>query len=389
MRFAVPRPIRPPANPVVPPARRWRHWTRIHERIVLSALITLLLLTLALARPWRTHILPLAPSTTTVPHDWSAHAYVTHATDAPTLCSSLMLLEALHRLGSRPARLLLYPSLWDVPGPDAPVHLLRQARDRYGATLEPVDVAAVAEPAPAPQDPASWTTLLALNQTRYRRVVALHADASLLQPLDELFLLPPAVHVAMPRVYWRGGEGKEEAGARLTSAVVLLEPSAAAWAAVEAGVRGRGVDDWDVEVVDRVFGGAATVLPHREYGLRSGEFRAEDHGGFLGESGGGWDARRALREAKLVLFRDGPVPKPWVGMSRETMDAVRPSCGGLETCGEREVWEWLYGDFRERRKRVCGMHTAVENDNVENAEVMQDQERMKYEMDHAAAVDLM
>ena len=42
--------------------------------------------------------------------DWSRFAYVQYVTNLPYLCNSVMLFESLYRLGSKPHRLLLYPS---------------------------------------------------------------------------------------------------------------------------------------------------------------------------------------------------------------------------------------------------------------------------------------
>lgn len=42
--------------------------------------------------------------------DWSRFAYVQYATNLQYLCNSVILFESLHRLGSKPDRLLLYPS---------------------------------------------------------------------------------------------------------------------------------------------------------------------------------------------------------------------------------------------------------------------------------------
>ncbi|KAL8758811.1 MAG: hypothetical protein Q9199_001222 [Rusavskia elegans] len=79
--------------------------------------------------------------------DWSHFAYVQYATNKPYLCNSIMLFEALHRLGSRADRLLLYPSKFAVSldGTDPQSWesgLLRKARDQYNVKLKPIEVVA-------------------------------------------------------------------------------------------------------------------------------------------------------------------------------------------------------------------------------------------------------
>ena len=74
--------------------------------------------------------------------DWSRFAYTQYATDRSYLCNSLMLFEALHRLGSKADRLLMYPSGFLLSEKDSSLEarLLRFARDEYDVKLKPVDV---------------------------------------------------------------------------------------------------------------------------------------------------------------------------------------------------------------------------------------------------------
>ena len=65
-------------------------------------------------------------------------------TDIEYLCNSGMIFESLHRLGSNADRLLMYPSTF--PSPDLTendsmkARLLRLARDRFGAKLQPIEI---------------------------------------------------------------------------------------------------------------------------------------------------------------------------------------------------------------------------------------------------------
>jgi hypothetical protein len=80
--------------------------------------------------------------------DWSQFAYTQYVTDGQYLCNAVMIFEALNRLGSRPDRLLLYPSYMlhdpsiasndDLEGE---AMLLLQARDEYDVKLTPIEVA--------------------------------------------------------------------------------------------------------------------------------------------------------------------------------------------------------------------------------------------------------
>jgi hypothetical protein len=80
--------------------------------------------------------------------DWSQFAYTQYVTDGQYLCHAVMIFEALNRLGSRPDRLLLYPSYMlhdpsiassdDLEGE---AKLLLQARDEYDVKLTPIEVA--------------------------------------------------------------------------------------------------------------------------------------------------------------------------------------------------------------------------------------------------------
>lgn len=73
--------------------------------------------------------------------DWSRFAYVQYATDEVHLCNSILIFEALHRLGTRPDRVLMHPSSFLVEEGDSSfeAHLLRKARDEYNVKLVPIE----------------------------------------------------------------------------------------------------------------------------------------------------------------------------------------------------------------------------------------------------------
>ena len=72
--------------------------------------------------------------------DWSQVAYAQYVTHSDYLCNAVMVFEALHRLGSKADRLLLYPSSFTVEGVGTEGELLRKAKTEYGAKLVPIEV---------------------------------------------------------------------------------------------------------------------------------------------------------------------------------------------------------------------------------------------------------
>ena len=77
--------------------------------------------------------------------DWSQYAYVQYVTTPEYLCNSVMIFEALHRLGSRPERVMLYPRTMMADPMQHTANgrsrkLLIKARDEYGVNLVPIDV---------------------------------------------------------------------------------------------------------------------------------------------------------------------------------------------------------------------------------------------------------
>lgn len=212
-----------------------------------------------------------------------------------------MVFEALSRLGSKADRILFYPEEWDLEienSSDRDSQLLVIARDQYDVKLLPVVV-------PKEDDDAwngSFTKFMAWGQTQYDRVLHLDSDVTILKHLDELFLLPSAP-VAMLRAYWRLPSIRQ-----LTSLFILLEPDEmeAQQLMVAASPNVRQKNEYDMEILNKFYGDSAMVLPHRQYGLLSGEFRVDDHRHFLGNSLERWDPERVLRDASLVHFSDWP-----------------------------------------------------------------------------------
>lgn len=264
-----------------------------------------------------------------------------------------MVFEALDRLGSKADRLLFYDESWDLnvaDEKDRDSQLLIKARDQYGVQLFPAEF----EKQGHSTWDASFGKFMAWQQTQYDRVIHIDSDVTVWKHLDELFMLPQSP-VAMTRAYWALPDKKA-----LTSLFVVVEPSYKEFtrlsdAALEARKEGQ---EFDMDILNHFYENSATVLPHRKYGLISGEFRSEKHENFLGNPGEEWDPQRALQEASLVHFSDWPIPKPWVMWPRNLLNEKQPECkhqdGNKDDCRDQKAWLALYDDFRHRRKvRAC------------------------------------
>ena len=71
---------------------------------------------------------------------WTEYAYAQYATDTEYLCNSVMIFEALQRLGSKADRLLMYSEAWDQDPGSPENRLLTKAKNEYGVKLMPVEV---------------------------------------------------------------------------------------------------------------------------------------------------------------------------------------------------------------------------------------------------------
>ncbi|KAK5167187.1 uncharacterized protein LTR77_007918 [Saxophila tyrrhenica] len=276
--------------------------------------------------------------------DWSQYAYCQYVTNEDYLCNSLMIFESLTRLRAKAENMMMYPEDWTVGDNSNHGRLLAQARDEYNVRLVPIQVERMAGD---PTWAESFTKLLAFNQTMYKRVLSLDSDATVLQPMDELFLLPSAP-VGMPRAYWLDQPF-------LSSQLVLIEPSKFEFARIERAFAERGNNDFDMEIVNDLYGSSCFIIPHRKYDLLTGEFKSQpdQHAKYLGSTEEKWESDRILEEAKFLHFSDWPYPKPWIGSSQASTEQNMPDCHG-DDCADQKNWLWFYSDFRERRARICG-----------------------------------
>ncbi|KAK0510585.1 hypothetical protein JMJ35_007017 [Cladonia borealis] len=285
------------------------------------------------------------------PIDWSRFAYVQYVTNLPYLCNSVMLFEALHRLGCMPDRLMMYPDHFSLEDNSTEAILLRKARDEYKVILKPIEVQRRGGNDPTWAE--SYTKLLAFNQTDYQRILHLDSDSTVLQNLDELFFIEPAF-VAMPRAYWLGFQDRI-----LSSQLLLLQPNKHEFDRVMKATSGAGGDDYDMDLLNNLYKDNALVLPHRPYDLLTGEFRGEEHSKYIGDGSKSWDPDYFYKECKFLHFSDWPLPKPWIA-TKHAVDEAKPPCRtdpktNQTLCREQEIWVDAYADYRRRRKEVCDM----------------------------------
>ncbi|KAF2000374.1 glycosyltransferase family 8 protein [Amniculicola lignicola CBS 123094] len=293
--------------------------------------------------------------------NWMNYAYSLYATDQATLCHAVMVFDALERHGSKADRILWYPKKWDLVvsnSRDRNSQLLQLALKQYRVKLQPIDLLTVEGRTEASYT-GTWdrsvTKFMAWQMVFYTRVIALDSDITLLQSLDELFLLPQTA-IAMPRAYWYDTRPWP-----LTSLLMVIKPDLKELNHFKKVISGGGDDGlvrtsfFDMEMVNERFADSAMILPHRPYALLSGEFRRHNHTEYLGNPQEKWDARKVFNEAKLIHFSDWPLPKPWIMWPHEGLSEMQPDCGGSHegTCEERVIWKGLYEDFRARRKDVC------------------------------------
>jgi len=168
--------------------------------------------------------------------------------------------------------------------------------------------------------------------------------------MDELFFLP-TTPVAMPRAYWLDRFF-------LSSLLVVIEPSEDSWQRVQDAMEHHEGNDYDMEILNKVFGNSALALLPRRYALLTRTFgqQANEREAYLGSPTNSWNAREVIEEAKFVHFSDWPLPKPWLKATEKQISEQQPQCRstseGKPDCTDREVWLELRKDFSERRL-VC------------------------------------
>lgn len=112
-------------------------------RVAFSSLLALAIIVVFLRPPFGGSVYYRKPRPEALEGiDWSRFAYVQYATNTEYLCNSVMLFEALHRLGSKADRLLMHPSDFTTGSEDGSKEraLLQKAQDAYGVTLTSIEI---------------------------------------------------------------------------------------------------------------------------------------------------------------------------------------------------------------------------------------------------------
>ena len=136
---------------------------------------------------------------------------------------------------------------------------------------------------------------------------------------------------------------------------MLLEPSNSEFERLQHLTEVAKDDEFDMELVNKLYQNSAAVLPHRPYGLLSAEFRSNTHELYLGSKEERWNPKAAFEEAKLIHFSDWPVPKPWLDLDDEEGLRAKhqPHCRKYKNkpknCDDRDIWNSLYAEFQQRR----------------------------------------
>jgi alpha-N-acetylglucosamine transferase len=207
----------------------------------------------------------------------------------------------------------------------------------------------------------SLTKFHAFNLSEYDRVLYFDSDTLVINSFDRYFDAPPAP-LAPPRAYWLCSF-EDQDRQWLGSHVMLIQPSPQIFSRILSQI--DTALDFDMEMVNHMFGSSAMILPHRHLALLSGEFRSEDHSKYLaGSDTTKWDPHAEYANTALIHFSDWPLPKPWKVRSDKQWEEVMPKCGNQEakvsekqdgantTCPDREIWVDLYAQYDSENRAV-------------------------------------
>ncbi|KAF7556556.1 hypothetical protein G7Z17_g1367 [Cylindrodendrum hubeiense] len=280
-------------------------------------------------------------------------AYVQYATDLDYLCNAAINFARLKRFGVTYNKVLIFPEDWST-GQATAIRNFHSANP--DVELRPFAVLSTSK------GDATWRNSLtkfhAFALTDYTRVLAFDSDSLVLQNMDHYFLAPMAA-VAVPRAYWLNSDDTEVGKQLLGSHIMLIEPNQERYKQIIDEALASG--DFDMEIINRMFGKSAMILPHRRLALLSGELRATNHSKYLApDVGEEWNAMGEISRAYLVHFSDWPLPKPWKRRTKKQWEAALPICpdDDVETadrprCADRFMWSGLYEDYDDGKERYC------------------------------------
>ncbi|KAM3414523.1 hypothetical protein BST61_g9682 [Cercospora zeina] len=175
-------------------------------------------------------------------------AYAFYATTDEYACGVLVNLRRLEELEVRyPVHVLLSPSVSES---------YVKAITAAGAQIH------VEDPPPLPAGTTGYYAgcllkLLAFKLHRIspgvKRVLAFDSDQLIMQNLDPLFTGLPIGSISAPRAYWIAKDF-------LASTFMMIDLSDRLWNAVSAAVADAGMDEFDMDIVNKLLGGEVTML---------------------------------------------------------------------------------------------------------------------------------
>ncbi|KAK6458009.1 alphaN-acetylglucosamine transferase [Scheffersomyces xylosifermentans] len=145
--------------------------------------------------------------------------------------------------------------------------------------------------------------------------------------------------------------------------------------------------DYDMEIMNKYLNDQLRshqdikigILPHRVYGVLTGEFKEEWHKRFVVEpqylpfiqkkdKNDGWNAMEVFKQIRLIHFSDAPIPKPWEDQdnlhyynsfkiacendSKEEFEKTYPEWKPRLTsdCDSVDIWNWYREEFKILQK---------------------------------------
>ncbi|KAF9873841.1 glucose n-acetyltransferase [Colletotrichum karsti] len=284
-------------------------------------------------------------------------AYVQYATNMDYLCNAVINFARLRRYGAREDLVLIHPNEWSKGNSREATALARLRDSSPGLKMSGFDLISTSKGDKTWQ--YSLTKFHAFALTGWKRVLAFDSDSLVLNNMDDYFLSPKAP-IALPRAYWLNEKNMDKKQV-LGSHVMLIEPNKARYHKIMDEAAQSG--EFDMEVVNHLFGDSAMILPHRGLALLTGEFRATNHSKYLAPNENEvWNATKEVSQSYLVHFSDWPLPKPWISRTKQQWEAALPECPVLDKkvgregspkCADRVVWSGFYEEYDREKSEQC------------------------------------
>lgn len=272
-----------------------------------------------------------------VPPDFSASpfAYVFYATQDNYACSVLVNVDRLNNLFNTSHRIIV------LVKPDLDSRYLT-ALTAQNATVIPY------EPPPLADGNVPYYQDVLLKLVGFRlhhyipslkRVLILDSDQLILQSLDHIFGLPE-VDVAAPRAYWQS-DG-------FTSAFILATLSDRLWDRVSNGLFNIGHDNFDMDLVNKLFAKTLLVLPG-DYTTLNSHWETNDIPSW-------WQGDEPMQ----TFFPPPPKPVPLYAITNGTNQTLTSL--DREFLASMHQEEFERAKLKERRERLKDVLFQVDTD---------------------------